>query len=104
MKSRNILKFFVVIAGVAIPYAPSVAADFNSCSVVEVVLAGQQNAHIQLDCEIQPRPGCAIAGNYFGFDKSTEEGRQYLSVVLTAYASNSKLTGYVTDTLCATHQ
>ena len=80
------------------------SADFNDCQVVEVVAAGANNAHIQLSCWIEPRPACASSGNYFGFDKSTEEGKQYLSMVLTAFASGAKLTGWVDDAQCPTFQ
>ncbi len=78
--------------------------DFEDCKIVEVIVAGVNNAHVQLNCGIQPRPGCASAGTYFAFDKSTEEGKQYLSVVLTAFASNSNVTGNVDDALCSTYQ
>ena len=80
------------------------AFDFQNCRVAEVIIAGVHNAHVRLDCQISPRPACASAGNYFGFDKSTEEGNQYLSVVLTAYASDSLLTGNVDNSRCPASQ
>ena len=74
--------------------------DFEGCSVEEVIVAGSSNAHVRLDCTISPRPECATSYTYFGFDKSTKEGEQYLSVVLTAFASGAKVTGLVHDTDC----
>jgi hypothetical protein len=81
------------------------AFDFQNCKITEIVMSGLTNAHVALDCAITPRPtGCATAGSYFGFDKSTEEGKQYLSLILTAYASNSNVTGLVNDNLCSPTQ
>ncbi len=71
------------------------AADFENCKIVEVVVSGELNAHVALDCTISNRPSCATAGHYFGFNKSTETGKQYLSTVLTAFAANMNVAGYV---------
>ncbi|MCC4796840.1 hypothetical protein BCT30_16565 [Enterovibrio norvegicus] len=80
------------------------SADFDNCKVTEIIAAGPTNGHVALDCIIEPRPACASAGNFFGFDKSTDEGKQYMSMVLTAFASNATLTGYVIDSQCSLHQ
>jgi hypothetical protein len=82
----------------------SYSADFDNCRVVEIVSAGPNNAHVNMDCAIAQRPTCAVAGTYFGFDKATEEGKQYMSMVLTAYATGSYLTGKVHDTQCSPYQ
>jgi hypothetical protein len=80
------------------------SADFDNCKVVEIIASGQFNAHAQLDCQIATRPACAIAGSYFGFNKSTEEGKIYMSLILTAFASGSPVTGYVDDNNCSPYQ
>jgi hypothetical protein len=82
----------------------SYSMDFNNCKVIEIIAAGPNNGHVALDCQISPRPACASAGSYFGFDKSTEEGKLYMSIVLTAFASGATVTGFVNDTSCAPHQ
>lgn len=82
----------------------SYSADFDSCKVVEIVTAGANNFHAKIDCNIEPRPPCAVAGSYFGFDKSTDEGKQYMSIVLTAFSMGAKLTGYIDNTQCSPHQ
>ena len=102
------MKIYLILAAILCvfvsPVSYSQAFDFEDCLVVEVVSAGAKNAHVQLDCVIEPRPECATAGRYFAFDKSTEEGKQYMSMVLTAYATGSKLTGLVNDTQCSPYQ
>ncbi|MEP0064411.1 hypothetical protein [Paraglaciecola sp.] len=82
----------------------SYSADFNDCKVIEIITAGANNGHVLLDCTIEPVPVCAVAPKYFGFDKSTDEGKQYMSVVLTAFASGATLSGYVNDTSCSPYQ
>lgn len=71
------------------------SADFSSCHVSEIVLSGNINAHVQLDCVISGLPSCAEAKSYFAFDKSTESGKQYLSLLMAAFAANMKVSGYV---------
>lgn len=78
--------------------------DFQSCKVIEVVIAGDKNAHVQMDCSVSIRPACAVSYTYFGFDNSTEKGKQYLSVILTAFASGSLVTGFVDDNQCMATQ
>lgn len=80
------------------------ARDFDNCTVKEIIVAGATNGHVRISCGISPRPTCATAGDYFGFDKSTEEGKQYLSMVLTAYATDALVSGNVHDTLCPASQ
>ena len=93
----------MTLIGLLIPTI-SYGFDFDNCKVVEVIIAGANYAHVRLNCGIEPRPVCAVASTYFGFDKSTEEGKQYLSVALTAFASNSNVTGFVDDVQCSTYQ
>jgi hypothetical protein len=95
--------FVAILSVFASPLACS-AADFENCKVTEIVSAGIHNGHVAMDCTINPRPACAAAGNFFGFDKSTEEGKQYMSMILTAFASGSTLTGYVDDAQCSPYQ
>ncbi|MEJ2612134.1 MAG: hypothetical protein P8179_19210 [Candidatus Thiodiazotropha sp.] len=97
---------FALVAIVSIFASPLAcsAADFENCKVTEIVSAGINNAHVAIDCAIDPRPACATPGNYFGFDKSTEEGKQYMSMILTAFASGSTLTGYVDNAQCSPYQ
>lgn len=80
------------------------SADFENCEVIEVVTMGNQNAHVQLSCIIKQRPVCAVAADYIGFDKSTEEGKIYMSMILTAFATGSKLSGLVDDNQCPAYQ
>ena len=80
------------------------SADFEKCKVLEVVASGPINGHVQLDCNITPRPVCATVSNFFGFNKSTEEGKHYLSLALTAFASNGSLTGFIDDNQCPAYQ
>jgi len=80
------------------------AFDFNTCAVVEIVITGDQNAHVQLDCAINNVPPCATANTYFAFDKSTPAGNQYLAMVMAAQAMNAKLTGDVDHSSCPPFQ
>jgi len=99
------MKKMLILISLFISTAASASSrDFENCKVVEVVIAGANNAHVRLDCNVSPRPACATSGTYFGFDKSTQEGEQYLSVVLTAFASDSNVSGYVDDVQCAIPQ
>jgi hypothetical protein len=66
---------------------------FAACTVGEIVLHGENNAHVQLGCPVSPRPPCAIAGTYVAFDKATTEGRQYLAMFTMAQASGALVTG-----------
>lgn len=68
---------------------------FSGCAVNEVVLAGVQNCHVQLSCNILSLPSCAVATSYFAFDKSTPHGKQLLATVLLAHATGGKLTGTI---------
>ncbi len=82
----------------------SYAHDFTGCKVIEIIASGEKNGHIQLNCTVNPRPNNCVAGNYVGFDKSTTEGKQYLSMALTAFARNAKVTGDVDSTSCSPYQ
>ncbi len=77
---------------------PAFAQNFNfsNCDVVEIVSHGdQQNAHVQLSCNLSGAPACAVASNYVAFDNSTAEGKQWLAMFLMAQATNAKLSGFV---------
>ncbi|GAB2199423.1 hypothetical protein [Sessilibacter sp. MAH4] len=82
----------------------SYAYDFENCKVVEIVTSGQVNAHVALDCVIQNLPACATANRYIGFDKTTAAGEIYFSMILTAFASNSTLTGHIHPSECPSFQ
>ncbi len=82
----------------------SYSLDFTSCKVVEIVATGINNAHDAVDCTISPRPACATGSTWFGFDKSTEEGKMYMSIVLTAFALGTNVTGNIDDTQCSPYQ
>ncbi len=71
------------------------AYDFDRCGVIEVVLgADSKNGHVKLDCEISIATD-ATEKNYFAFDRSTESGKQVYSLVLMAFASDAKISGWV---------
>jgi hypothetical protein len=84
--------------------APSFSADFTECQVIEIVLAGEQNAHVLLNCPTQNAPTCASANNYVGFDKSTTAGKQYLALLIYAHANNAKVTGDIDKAICSPWQ
>lgn len=84
--------------------APSFSTDFTDCQVVEIVLAGEQNAHVQLNCPVQNAPPCAVANSYVGFDKSTTAGKQYLALLIYAHANNAKVTGDIDKAICSPWQ
>lgn len=71
------------------------AMHFQNCQIVEVVAAGVINTHVRLDCAISPLPSCATAGLWFAIDRSTTSGAQYLSLVMMAFSSGMRVTGYV---------
>lgn len=46
--------------------------DFQNCRVVDARFgADDRNGHVRLDCMVTPRPGCAVAEEYVGFDRAT---------------------------------
>ncbi|BFM10147.1 hypothetical protein R50072_03000 [Simiduia litorea] len=93
------ITFWVVALLIFSGYAK--AHDFNNCGVYEVVVgADTRNAHFRMDCTVEPRPACASASNYVGFDRSTPTGAQIYSLLLTAFASGAKVSGNVNDTEC----
>jgi len=86
-------------------FAYSVAADdFKNCKVVEIISGGNVNAHIQLNCIVKNVPPCAVAPNYVAFDKTTEEGKSYLTMALAAFATDAVVTGTVNKTSCPAYQ
>lgn len=99
---KNAIKFLLLLSFFSVSSANS--ADFDNCKVTEIISAGPKNGHVALSCMVQPRPACASAGNFIGFDKSTEEGKQYMAMVLAAFASDFTVTGYVDDLQCSPHQ
>jgi hypothetical protein len=70
-------------------------AHFNSCEVVEIIVAGESNAHVQLSCMPTSVPQCGQNNPFVAFDKSTLEGKQYLAVFMTAFATGARVSGYV---------
>jgi hypothetical protein len=50
---------------------------------------------VRLNCQIKNLPTCAAANTYFSFDRSTDSGKQRLSLVTAAFAAGWKVTGYV---------
>jgi hypothetical protein len=97
---KQVLPF--VLALLLSPYAE--AFDFNGCEITEIVLAGDQNAHVGLNCTISNIPACAVSSNYFGFDKTTLAGKQYLAMLMSAQAMGSKITGIVDHSICPVFQ
>lgn len=100
----NLLIILFLVFTFCYPASALAARDFQNCKILEIVVAGAQNSHVRMNCHVEPRPACASAGTWFGFDKSTEEGKQYLSIALTAYSTNSNVSGYVHNTLCSPYQ
>ena len=83
---------------------PAFAWDFTACNVVEIVITGEKNAHIQLNCVVVNAPACAAGSTFVGFDKSTTAGKQYLALFTTAFTMNMKVTGFVDHTSCPVWQ
>lgn len=94
----------VVFAALAALPLSAAASDFSACDVVEIVLAGDQNAHVQLSCTVANAPACASSPNFVGFDKSTNSGKQYLALFMSAQSMNAKVEGYVDHTSCSPWQ
>jgi hypothetical protein len=85
--------------------APAIAGTFSACTVVSIIVIGDQNAHIQLNCPaafVSP-PACSLPG-YVGFDKSTPAGKQYLSLFTYAHAVGGKVGGNIDSTYCSPFQ
>lgn len=82
------------------------ASDFVNCEVVEIVVAGDQNGHVNLNCPVPivGAPACATAGSYVGFDKSTIDGKHFLALATMALAMNFKLEGTVDRSVCSPYQ
>ena len=97
---------FRLVACCALLTAPAYAADFNACSVVQIVVVGDQNAHVQISCPvpISNVPACASVPSFIGFDKSTPAGKQYLSLLTYAHAIGGKVGGYVNPNSCSPWQ
>ena len=99
---RNwIFKFFLFAAAPFYAYGE----DFENCQVVDIRFGvDDRNAHVKLDCMVTPRPACAVSGDYVGFDRATESGKQKLSLFLTAFASGARVSGNVDDSACPAYQ
>lgn len=90
------LKMNLIFLMTSIFYSGNLLAmDFSGCHVAEIVIAGDINAHVRLDCPISNVPTCATSNTYFSFNKSTDSGNQYLSLVMTAFAANVKVSGFI---------
>jgi hypothetical protein len=82
--------FFLVSSNLLADY------NFTGCHIEEIVeVNNTNNSHVRLDCEITPRPTCAVAGAWFAIDKSTDQGKQLLSLVTTAFSINAIVSGNV---------
>lgn len=99
-----VMKAIIPVAFSVLFSSYAVALDFTDCHIGEIVLDGDINAHVSLDCLINSAPACATANTYFGFDKSTPAGKQLLAMVMTAQASGARLTGIVDHYTCPTFQ
>ena len=100
-----VLRF--MLAGVITTLSSSALAqgfDFSACMVNEIVVSGDQNAHVQLSCNVSNGPACAAASNYVGFDKSTTAGKQYLALFMMAQSTGAKVTGMVDHAACSPWQ
>jgi hypothetical protein len=102
VSSRRWIRLLVPLAFLP-PALPAAAYSFVDCNVVEIVVSGNQNAHVQLRCMPVNLPACAAGNPYFAFDRSTNEGKHYLATVTMAYATGSKVTGWVSAS-CAPFQ
>ena len=49
----------VAVAFTAFLSTPCVASDFTGCAVEEIVIAGEQNGHVRMNCQIANLPACA---------------------------------------------
>ncbi len=101
------MKLLIAIATVLIACfaLPAFAGSFSACTVVAIIVVGDQNAHIQLNCPaafVGP-PVCSIPG-FVGFDKSTPAGKQYLSLFTYAQAVGGKVGGNIDATSCPPFQ
>jgi hypothetical protein len=85
---------------------PSWASDFTGCSVVKIIVDGDQNGFVQVSCPtaIAGLPACATAPAYVGFDKSPPAGKQYLSLMPDAQATSTKVDGNINHTVCSVWQ
>jgi hypothetical protein len=101
------MKKFLLMGAFVAGLIPSISYswDFTDCNVVTIIAEGANNGQVALSCNINNVPICgAQLPAYFGFDKSTEEGKQYLSIVLTAFASGAKVSGAVDHSSCSPYQ
>jgi hypothetical protein len=99
MKIKILIAFSYLLAT-----SPTYAGQFDGCTVIEIVSAGDHNVHVQLSCNMSRPPPCAIALPYMGFDGATAEGKRYFALVSMAFSINMKLTGTIDDVVCAPHQ
>ena len=97
---KPLLTFLLSVASAV----PAFAYDFSGCQVIEIVIAGENNAHVQLDCAVTNAPACAVANRYLGFDKSTTGGKHYLTMLTLAHAMGGKIEGSVDHAVCSPFQ
>jgi hypothetical protein len=102
-KARNAFIRFTAFVLLSAPLLAK-ALDFSDCTVGEIVVAGDQNAHVQLSCAVSNAPACAVAPTYVGFDKSTAAGKQYLALFMLAQATGGKVAGLVDHASCPAWQ
>ena len=87
----------VAVACAAFFSAPCFAGDFTGCAAEEIVVAGDQNGHVRLNCQIANLPACA-SQSWVAFDKSSVAGKQYLAMIVYAQSVGAKLEGNVAQT------
>lgn len=80
------------------------AFDFTDCDVVQIVVNGDQNSHVQLSCDVANLPACATSHSFVTYDKSTPSGKQYLALFMYAQAVSAKVSGYVDRNTCPVWQ
>lgn len=104
---KIVLKIASAVAVLAAFFAPSVhAGTFSACTVIAVIVQGDQNGYIQIACPapMTALPACASAPAYVGFDKSTPAGKQYLALFTYAQAVGAKISGNIDATSCSPWQ
>lgn len=89
------MKYIFLLAVMTVLSSALNAENFTDCEVLDIRFGSQaENAHVLLNCIITGLPSCGT-GSYVGFDKTTEYGKQYLTLFLTAFAGNFKVRGTV---------
>jgi hypothetical protein len=67
------------------------AGQFDGCTVIEIVSAGDKNVNVQLSCNMSRPPPYSTALPYIGFDAATVAGKRYFALANMAFSMNMKL-------------